>query len=360
MSWTAKKNKPARFEWRRQSIYSKLCRYARPRLIKVALLGILLVGLWIRTSNISPGRILAQASVPAHKTSFKLEGNTNPRESAVGKVHAVFGELNPTYERALRLHEAHSLQMGHPVFILRERILSGLWSKPAFVLATILQEMSKPEDVRLKWLLWVDADVVVMNPQIPLDVFIPPSPEFDYVNLLATGDRHGLNDGCFLIKIKDWSVKLLSGVISFHHFKPERYWRRAVVKVPQYWFNAYLPDQNEGHSLRPHEFRPGGLQIHFAGNRDGKRPEHMASWMNIAEQQLPEFRKPVEDTSLPDEIRKFWGHLSERRAAKGISAALASTEQVRKWLLKSMLQRMLKRIPKWGIKRKVKRTLKVS
>jgi len=84
----------------------------------------------------------------------------------------------------------------------------------------------------------------------------------------------------------------------------------------------------------------------------------MASWMNIAEQQLPEFRKPVEDTSLPDEIRKFWGHLSERRAAKGISAALASTEQVRKWLLKSMLQRMLKRIPKWGIKRKVKRTLK--
>jgi hypothetical protein len=60
-----------------------------------------------------------------------------------------------------------------------------------------------------------------MNPQIPLDVFIPPSPEFDYVNLLATGDRHGLNDGCFLIKIKDWSVKLLSGVISFHHFKPE-------------------------------------------------------------------------------------------------------------------------------------------
>lgn len=60
-----------------------------------------------------------------------------------------------------------------------------------------------------------------MNPQIPLDVFIPPSPEFDYVNLLATSDRHGLNDGCFLIKINDWSVKLLSGVISFHHFRPQ-------------------------------------------------------------------------------------------------------------------------------------------
>lgn len=73
----------------------------------------------------------------------------------MGKVHAVFGEPNPIYERALRLHEAHSFQMGHPMFILRERMLSGLWSKPAFVLAIILQELSKPEDVRLKWLLYV-------------------------------------------------------------------------------------------------------------------------------------------------------------------------------------------------------------
>ena len=59
-----------------------------------------------------------------------------------------------------------------------------------------------------------------MNPQISLDVFVPPSPEFDYVNLLKTHDRHGLNNGVFLIKVNDWSVKLLTAVVSFHHFRP--------------------------------------------------------------------------------------------------------------------------------------------
>lgn len=59
-----------------------------------------------------------------------------------------------------------------------------------------------------------------MNPQISLDTFIPPSPEFDNVNLLMTYDRHGLNNGVFLIKINDWSAKLLTSVLAFRHFRP--------------------------------------------------------------------------------------------------------------------------------------------
>jgi len=60
-----------------------------------------------------------------------------------------------------------------------------------------------------------------MNPQISLDLFIPPSPEFSYVNLLATNDRHGLNNGCFLIRVNAWAVKLLTATIAFHTFRPE-------------------------------------------------------------------------------------------------------------------------------------------
>jgi hypothetical protein len=153
MSWRARKDKKGKFAAHCRSIYNDICRHGRKRIIKVTLLTILVVGLWIRSSAFTPSRRVTQTSLTPHKTSFELDGNTSPRKSAVGKVHAVFGEPNPTYERALQLHEAHSFQMGHPMFLLRERILSGLWSKPAFVLAIILQELSKPEDVRLKWLL---------------------------------------------------------------------------------------------------------------------------------------------------------------------------------------------------------------
>jgi hypothetical protein len=61
-----------------------------------------------------------------------------------------------------------------------------------------------------------------MNPQISLDIFIPPSPDFDWVNIVYTQDRHGLNNGVFLIKVNAWSVKLLSGVIALHNFKPDK------------------------------------------------------------------------------------------------------------------------------------------
>jgi hypothetical protein len=74
--------------------------------------------------------------------------------------------------------------------------------------------------VLINFCSWNDADVVLMNPQISLDIFIPPSPEFDDVHLLKTHDRHGLNNGVFLIKINDWSVKLLTAVLAFHHFRP--------------------------------------------------------------------------------------------------------------------------------------------
>jgi hypothetical protein len=75
--------------------------------------------------------------------------------SAVGKVHAVFGEPNPLYERALSLHEMHAEKMGHPMFVLRKRLLPGLWSKPAYILSIILKEMAKPREQQLEWLLWV-------------------------------------------------------------------------------------------------------------------------------------------------------------------------------------------------------------
>jgi hypothetical protein len=212
-----------------------------------------------------------------------------------------------------------------------------------------------------------------MNPQIPLDIFIPPSPEFSDVNMLDTHDRHGLNNGCFLIRVSPWAIKLLSGVIAYHNFRPEvelkyteqsaleamindvsqpllppsipvsphhttnfqsphpthippsqTYWGSSVVQVPQYWFNAYSSPLSKDRPPRKHEFRPGGLQIHFAGNRDGKRPERMETWMSIADKAVPPYDVPVEETSLPRDIEKFWKRLGTKRRRKSRVAEAAA------------------------------------
>jgi hypothetical protein len=235
------------------SVYAEVRRLLKNQFTRVVLSLILILAL---VYNFSAGECCRESSQTWIPNQLTSTGNkpvvthseevvdTLKIQPRVGKVHAVFGEPNPVYERALRLHESHSDQMGHPMFVLRERLLSGLWSKPAFILSIMLQELAKPEDKRLQWLLydfptlltpirtncradtipstrWIDADIVVMNPQIPLDIFIPPSPEFSYINMLVTNDRHGLNNGCFLIRVTPWAVKLLSGVIAYHSFKPE-------------------------------------------------------------------------------------------------------------------------------------------
>ena len=54
----------------------------------------------------------------------------------------------------------------------------------------------------------VDADTVVINPKILLEIFPPPK-SFPCLHLLVTADSHGLNDGIFFIKVHFWSIELL-------------------------------------------------------------------------------------------------------------------------------------------------------
>jgi hypothetical protein len=60
---------------------------------------------------------------------------------------------NSIYERALDTHREHSRRLGYPLFVLRTPILDGVWNKYAILLSVLLQELEKPLDRRLQWLL---------------------------------------------------------------------------------------------------------------------------------------------------------------------------------------------------------------
>lgn len=72
----------------------------------------------------------------------------------IGKVMAVYGN-HSIYERTLATHEEQSLRSGYPLFVLRDPILDGYWNKLAILLSVMLQELAKPADRRLQWLLYV-------------------------------------------------------------------------------------------------------------------------------------------------------------------------------------------------------------
>ena len=81
------------------------------------------------------------------------QGRQIETESLIGKVTILFHGRDPTYIRAIQTHQAHNRRHGYPLLALRHAILDGIWSKPAYLLAVLLEELRKPDGQRLKWLL---------------------------------------------------------------------------------------------------------------------------------------------------------------------------------------------------------------
>ncbi|KAK3681525.1 hypothetical protein LTR37_020868 [Vermiconidia calcicola] len=263
----------------------------------------------------------------------------------IGKCTILFSG-NSFWERCIRTHEQHDKVHGYRLHVLRQQLMDDVWSKPAYILGLLLREMAKPESERLDWLFWADADTVILNPNIPIETFLPPPGDFDDIYLMYSNDWNGLNNGVFPIRVNQWAVHLFSAIVSYRHFKPEDplvfrdqsamnslmqepEFAKHIVQAPQRWFNAYQGEHNE--TLQPFQIRRGDLLVHFAGVP--AREERMGYWLDRAEQHLDDWEVPVKSTSYPQEARDFWNEQRELRKNKQVKAD-ETRDQVSKFLTK--------------------------
>jgi hypothetical protein len=244
---------------------------------------------------------------------------------------------NSIYERALDTHREHSRRLGYPLFVLRTPILDGVWNKYAILLSVLLQELEKPLDRRLQWLFWSDGDTVLMNPDMPLETFLPP-PEFSDIHMLLTKDWNGMNNGVFPIRVHPWAVELLSAAIAYPVVRPDvelfwpdqsalanllqenEYFSRSVVYCPLRWFNAYMRQPN-GEGLNPDspaylQVHPGDLLVHFPGTPRDKLTETLEPYLAIAERHRPEWELPLERTGYIEETKRFWERMHRSSSSR--------------------------------------------
>jgi hypothetical protein len=210
--------------------------------------------------------------------------------------------------------------------------LDDVWTKPAYLLSLLLAELEKPEDDRLDWLVWVDADTVVMNPLVPLSLFLPPSEDeaFNGVNFLVTNDHNGLNNGVFFARVSVLSVELFSAIVSYRQYHPQEQLEfrdqtamdRILTEpkfsgytkfVPQHWFNAYRSATPEN-SNDDGKIRYGGFLVHFAGV--GGREEEMEKWLKRADEESEQWSLNVNETFYEVEVPKYWK--SQKNALLGM------------------------------------------
>ncbi|ETN46911.1 uncharacterized protein HMPREF1541_01100 [Cyphellophora europaea CBS 101466] len=231
----------------------------------------------------------------------------------VAKVSMMYGE-NELYDRAIDTHLRHAQRHGYPAYVLKKELITGVWNKLLYLIHVMVAEMHRGEQ-GAKWIMWFDADSAVINPALPLSIFLPPE-EWSDIHLLASKDQAGFNAGMFLIKINDWSIRTLAQAMTYEWHKPDIKLdfleqtslyhelnhtanREHVLYQPRKWFNTY-----EFHHA--YEGEKGDMMVHFPGLQED-RWNHMATWLEILEGPgQKEWEVPLEQTRYPKLIAEFW------------------------------------------------------
>lgn len=192
-------------------------------------------------------------------------------------------------------------------------------------MAVLLYELSKPEEIRLRWLMWFDADTLVINPLVGVETFLPPS-DLEGINLIVTEDWNGLNNGVFIMRVSAWSVNMLTDMMAISSYKPDedlpfteqtamermiqdpRYARNCVF-VPPRWFNAYPRDEDE--TRTKYHVQRGDMMLHFAGV--GDRPKMIRAFHDHVVAEREKWEIPAAETLLPEKTADFWMNVRMQR-----------------------------------------------
>ncbi|SMQ51251.1 unnamed protein product [Zymoseptoria tritici ST99CH_3D7] len=270
---------------------------------------------------------IRQGIVSIHNSGWRTLITLGSSAPAIGKITVAHGKQNKGYQQALSTHLAHAEVHQYPMFLLNHKLIDGLWNKEAALLDVVLDQLTRSKSERLEWLMWVDADTVIMNKQIPLEVFLPPLSFHKEVNLLYTKDWNGLNNGVFFLRVSPWAMEFLSSILAYRTFRPDeeldfteqsamarvleldQYGHHAVECPPQ-WFNAYPNDG--GDPIVHYDHLPGQLLVHFAGI--GDKTEAIGEWVGKLEANRSHWEMLVGSTNYEQQIMEFWDGLDEEHA----------------------------------------------
>ena len=257
--------------------------------------------------------------------------HSSPR---IRQVTMLFGgPPNEIDEQSLNTHTEHGKRWGCPTHILRQNLIgSDDWqefsfSKPSYMLSILIFELAKPEDERAEWLVWFDADTIIMNPNVPWATFLPPVDSFPDIHIVGAKDWNSFNPGVFLIRVNGWSLKLLTQVYALKQIRPDitfgqnadqdaMIWvmdrpgyREHVIYQPIEWFQGYQDPRGQFRDVQP-----GDLLIHFPGWRD-KRFKYMDEYLEKLRTNKSEWHIQLYDTSYPTNVDAYWSRLRDARGA---------------------------------------------
>jgi len=121
---------------------------------------------------------------------------------------------------------------------------------------------------KFDWIVWVDSDIIIQNPNIKLEFFLPGK-SMNKVHLIAAYDYSGrkdyccgINTGVLFIRVHEWSLNILMRAMTYPYYNKEKLIElpdqtalnniliefneyEHFITVPQEWFNnSYIKKGN--------------------------------------------------------------------------------------------------------------------
>jgi hypothetical protein len=93
--------------------------------------------------------------IPRGNGTFEMKPNAAAGAKAprVAKVAVASGFEDIVYEKALKTHIDHAKRWSYPLYMGRETAADGMFNKIAFIMNVLLNELYKPAEERVEWLL---------------------------------------------------------------------------------------------------------------------------------------------------------------------------------------------------------------
>lgn len=88
---------------------------------------------------------------------------------------------------------------------------------------------------------------MIVNPKIPLELFLPPADAWGHIHAVVTNDHHGLNNGVFFFRVHVWSVWFMNARLSTHVHEPDLKLEFGDQSALQYWLDKELFRNNTIH-----------------------------------------------------------------------------------------------------------------
>lgn len=176
---------------------------------------------------------------------------------------------------------------------------------------------------------WLDAHVVLMNPKIPLEPFLP-SRERNFRETHFIGIRHDgeFNPSSFFIRVHPWSIKLLVKAMAvpmideqaemgaamdqraLSYILNETEYRSSVVYQPAAWYDG--------------EHLEGAMMAQFPADLRGSRWKRLSDCLDRVTQMHDKDQPSYEHSFYPLSVDQYWDR------ARNVNFMLLVTKEMQK------------------------------